>query len=315
MKTKILIIAFFFVYLLLNGLPTYSQTKKVSKNPSITDANFDAKTAKGLVVVYPWLGWAPMAIRFDNEAKAVQDSLGEKISFFSFDYEIEKAILKRFTFNTNAYPFYVVYLDGKIVSSHLGYQNKKELSLAIAPYLITKTSGNPNCLTGDCINGYGVLKFNNGDRYEGVFKDSKFSGAGIYKYANGDIYQGQFVNGLCEGNGTLTRVNGTKKEGTWKAGVFFKYYRTDCISGNCGDGYGVAKISDLNFYSENNSYSTYEGYFVDGLYSGQGKYSFSNGDIYTGSFLNGKKHGKGTYYDKSSGVTKTGTWVNDKQTD
>jgi hypothetical protein len=44
-------------------------------------------------------------------------------------------------------------------------------------------------------NGYGVLKYPDGDTYEGEFKYSKFNGHGVYKNANGCIYEGNFENG------------------------------------------------------------------------------------------------------------------------
>lgn len=44
------------------------------------------------------------------------------------------------------------------------------------------------------MNGLGVLKFPNGDVYEGQFKNSKRNGYGVYKYTKGDVYEGQFKN-------------------------------------------------------------------------------------------------------------------------
>ena len=46
---------------------------------------------------------------------------------------------------------------------------------------------------------------------------------------------------------------------------------------------------------ELNSGSQYVGDFVNGLYEGQGEYTYSDGEGYVGAFLEGKFHGQGVY--------------------
>ncbi|MFL2583819.1 MAG: hypothetical protein ACJ0Q9_05490 [Gammaproteobacteria bacterium] len=46
---------------------------------------------------------------------------------------------------------------------------------------------------------------------------------------------------------------------------------------------------------ELNSGSRYVGDFVNGLYEGQGEYTYSDGEGYAGAFLDGKFHGQGIY--------------------
>jgi len=46
---------------------------------------------------------------------------------------------------------------------------------------------------------------------------------------------------------------------------------------------------------ELDSGSQYVGDFVNGLYEGQGKYTYSDGEGYVGAFLEGKFHGQGVY--------------------
>ena len=50
-------------------------------------------------------------------------------------------------------------------------------------------------------NGYGKLKFFNGDFYEGNFLNGYRSGTGMYQYSNGDTYEGSFKNGCKDGKG------------------------------------------------------------------------------------------------------------------
>ena len=46
--------------------------------------------------------------------------------------------------------------------------------------------------------GYGILYYNNGDRYEGGFKKNQRNGYGKLFYADGRIYEGKFKNNKCE---------------------------------------------------------------------------------------------------------------------
>jgi len=59
----------------------------------------------------------------------------------------------------------------------------------------------------------GVRNYENGDKYEGVFFNSKIHGKGIYTYANGDKYEGVFVNGKFTSKGSFTCSNGNRFTG------------------------------------------------------------------------------------------------------
>jgi hypothetical protein len=85
---------------------------------------------------------------------------------------------------------------------------------------------------------------------------------------------------------------------------------------------------------ELDSGSRYVGDFVDGLYEGQGEYTYSDGEAYVGAFLDGRFHGQGTYnyvngdryvgefkdgkksgrgvYTRSDGSTENGVFLNDE---
>ena len=41
-------------------------------------------------------------------------------------------------------------------------------------------------------NGKGILKFNNGDIYDGDWRDDEKNGKGIYQFSNGDSYEGDW---------------------------------------------------------------------------------------------------------------------------
>lgn len=76
----------------------------------------------------------------------------------------------------------------------------------------------------DLMHGKGILKYENGDEYEGDFKYNKKDGEGVFKYKQssnnfnlirGDIYRGSFVKDKKAGFGIMYFANGDKYEGEW----------------------------------------------------------------------------------------------------
>ena len=59
--------------------------------------------------------------------------------------------------------------------------------------------------------GEGLLNLHNGDHYEGLFENGKFSGEGYYKWSSAPrlYYKGEFKNGKLHGTGNLQNMNGT----------------------------------------------------------------------------------------------------------
>ena len=45
------------------------------------------------------------------------------------------------------------------------------------------------------------MYYNNGEIYEGYWKNDKFEGKGIYYYNNGNKYDGEWKNNIKEGKG------------------------------------------------------------------------------------------------------------------
>lgn len=149
-------------------------------------------------------------------------------------------------------------------------------------------------------NGFGILEFNNGDRYEGEWKTNEMHGSGIYYFKNGDkcvgtwkngkrqedyvelyfssgeTYKGSLLNGKYNGQGTM-QYNSTSSTvsytGQWKNGK--------------RNGYGTLRMRDGG---------QYEGEFKDGLFDGEGTYYFKSGERYVGGFKEGKYDGKGIEY-------------------
>merc|ERR1712061_847043 len=68
--------------------------------------------------------------------------------------------------------------------------------------------------------GYGVMKWQNGDRYEGDWVGGLREGKGKYlSKSTGGKYEGEYVADLKEGSGKYTFSNGDSYEGSWKGGL------------------------------------------------------------------------------------------------
>ena len=115
------------------------------------------------------------------------------------------------------------------------------------PYDYTNHYKNYGCKAGDCQNGYGQFKWENGDMFSGFFKNGVMN-LGSYEFANGDLYKGMFnnsgqfhgqgryfydsggyyggewQNGSFHGKGYYHDVNYNKKIGEWQNGILTKAY-------------------------------------------------------------------------------------------
>jgi hypothetical protein len=74
------------------------------------------------------------------------------------------------------------------------------------------------CVSGNCVNGKGIMALGDGARYEGEFKNGKYEGQGI-EIADGGKYEGEWKNGHKEGLGTHT-IPGLKYVGEFKEDMY-----------------------------------------------------------------------------------------------
>ena len=122
--------------------------------------------------------------------------------------------------------------------------------------------------------GKGTFIWNNGDKYEGQWKDDIMCGYGKYHFGALIVYEGEFDNNEFNGYGTLS-MPGRTYIGMFKNNNF--------------EGKGKYLFSDGSYY---------EGEFKTGEYDDQGTFQWAFGDKYIGQFKNGKMNGIGTYYSK-----------------
>ena len=79
-----------------------------------------------------------------------------------------------------------------------------------------------------------------------------------------------------------------------------------CSKGNCINGYGTFTFESGEFDGDE-----YVGEFKEGLFNGQGTFTFVNGDEYVGEFKDDKMHGQGTYT-KADGTVYKGIFEKNK---
>jgi len=128
--------------------------------------------------------------------------------------------------------------------------------------------------------GYGVMKWQNGDRYEGDWVAGLREGKGKYlSKATGGKYEGEYAADLKEGSGKYTFANGDSYDGQWKAGL--------------RHGQGTYTWKEKNENTEEDEYNRYSGDWEEGVKQGQGKFTYHNGDVFTGPYVGGNRHGAG----------------------
>jgi hypothetical protein len=62
---------------------------------------------------------------------------------------------------------------------------------------------------------------------------------------------------------------------------------------------------------DNPTYKSYQGYLTDNLFETTGQITYTNGDIFIGSFLNGKKNGHGQLYNSNGDLIMDNIWKDD----
>ena len=174
------------------------------------------------------------------------------------------------------------------------------------------------CLAGNCQNGTGKFRFQNGAVYEGQMSYGRLNGTGTLRYSNGDVYKGGWKMNKRDGIGILTTSNGLSYEGTFSNNqlhgqviVYDRdggYFRGDWMYGQPqGTGRWVGadgsvktgKWSEKGYTSSSSQPAKKEvkEYVADcnivPCSSGKGKLVFDDGSIYTGLFSNGLPEGEG----------------------
>ena len=110
--------------------------------------------------------------------------------------------------------------------------------------------------------GIGIYVWNNGNIYEGEFKDDLMHGTGKLYIVEKGTYEGEFVEGKKTGEGTFNFSNGDTYKGAWL---------NDKMEGE-------GKYTFANG-------DTYSGDFSNNMFNGYGTYT-KNGQSYSGTWKN-----------------------------
>jgi hypothetical protein len=142
--------------------------------------------------------------------------------------------------------------------------------------------------------GKGIMRYTNGDVYDGKWDDDYKHGHGIMTYANGDVYTGEWNMDMIQGYGIMKYANGDVYTGEFTP---FLNNTDDYIRSFRGN-------SNLIQYEEGNRLSH------EDETPGKGTMKYINGDIYIGEWVNDLRHGYGTMT-YTNGDVYEGEWKND----
>ena len=143
--------------------------------------------------------------------------------------------------------------------------------------------------------GKGRLEKQNGEVYEGNFKRSKFISGKVVEFLKECTYEGDFKEGKYHGKGKMKWDGGAVYEGDWKEGDLhgkgiYKWddggvYEGDWEEGD-RHGKGIMKWDDGRVY---------EGDWKDNRRHGKGIMKYASGNVYEGDWKDDQLHGKGIY--------------------
>jgi len=176
-------------------------------------------------------------------------------------------------------------------------------------------------VSGDCQDGYGVLKIQNLGNYEGQFVNGRANGKGILKMPSGEWKIFEAYHGIPKYIRTIKLPEGVSRVAAAERNVWL-LAEHDCIEGDCYNGEGVKlRISADRFRRYN---VTHRGYvrttFKDGVAEGEFRIKSTEGSgvIVDGVFRNGVIDGtvnvqypneqtpRNEYYESGRRVTKDG---------
>jgi hypothetical protein len=101
---------------------------------------------------------------------------------------------------------------------------------------------NAQCTQGNCHNGNGTFKFDNGDIYKGQWQEGKPHGSGLYEFSDGDVYKGESQAGAFSGDGTYTWKDKTRYDGNFKEGKREGFGKFTWVNGDTYYGHWAADV-------------------------------------------------------------------------
>ena len=167
---------------------------------------------------------------------------------------------------------------------------------------------NSQCIKGDCDDGVGKKRYERPVKgtYEGQFKDKLPEGKGKFIYDFGVEYDGYFTIGDIDSTkvGEVVYDNGNEKKGFITEMIDNKY-KWEL------NGKGEQKLA-----LKKGGFRIEKGNFINGVLNDEnGKMELSNGSIYLGGVVNGKRQGIGKIITPDGGIQNDGNWYEDEWID
>lgn len=122
---------------------------------------------------------------------------------------------------------------------------------------------------------------------------TSLSGQGLVRWANGDSFEGTLVKGLRHGRGTFQWANGQRYEGDWLNDQPIGQAKVHFANGNDYDGAVQAGLPQGQGRMRYASGDLYTGQFKAGVPEGRGLYLWKNGQQFEGDWKNEQPHGEG----------------------
>lgn len=135
------------------------------------------------------------------------------------------------------------------------FKNRKVVSKRLLKY-----NGETGCMLGNCSNGIGVYKYNNGAIYFGTFSNGKRNGFGKLDFSNNTYYIGEFNNGEYNGLGSYTWSEHNFYMGEYRNGKYhgkgvMYYNKTRYDAGTWANGKFQGKVTTKTSSTSSNSSS------------------------------------------------------------
>ncbi|KAF5304455.1 hypothetical protein FQA39_LY09651 [Lamprigera yunnana] len=157
-----------------------------------------------------------------------------------------------------------------------------------------------------------IVKFKNGDYYEGATRRKLMHGYGKYTWSDGTVYEGDFVNGYASGHGVLRYSDLSIYHGEFCKSILNGYGEFNiaestmkyCGMWKSGQKHGKGWM----LYCPK---SWYDGEWCEDQRHGKGLRYYEGGEKYQGDWCNGERHGNGIFVWNNNDIYK-GKWVEGK---
>tara|TARA_B110000967_G_C18622807_1_gene429660 strand:+ start:84 stop:704 length:621 start_codon:yes stop_codon:yes gene_type:complete len=150
----------------------------------------------------------------------------------------------------------------------------------------------------------------NGDVYIGQQVNEQKQGLGSMYYVNGNVYTGNWFNDIREGCGVFIENTGTQFVGKWHNNKL--HWHKNQIQFANGNFYeGCIKNGEISgegkmIYKTNEAVA-YTGEWLNGEWHGKGTITYTDGETYTGEFYENERRGQGKCV-WPSGIEYEGGW-------